>query len=76
MIAMGTRGLMAPMRMSPSMFRSAGRLLKFRSLPKSVAGRIVLGVAAFALLAAVGGCVRGCAVLPDARCAVCGGEFG
>jgi cell division protein FtsQ len=30
-----------------------GKLLRFRSLPRSVAGRIVLGVVAFALLAAV-----------------------
>jgi cell division protein FtsQ len=31
-----------------------GKVLRFRSLPRSVAGRVVLGVATFAVLAAVG----------------------
>ena len=53
-----------------------GKLLRFRSLPRSVGGRIVLGLVAFGL--AGGGCGRDCrrALLPDARCAVCAGEFG
>jgi len=36
-----------------------GKLLRFRSLPRSVAGRIVLGVVAFSLLAAVAVAVAG-----------------